>query len=222
MRVLHFLPYYVVGLYVQEEQLNAIRYPRTVGILGILLTFAVCLNVDPSLLGHVYSVPSWEVVPHLVFFLQYMLCGIEAISVILLFRSFRHPLFPYGHTDSTLAIYEWHWPVIGMITWGHIPFTSSPFPHFSDPSLLVLMAQKWHPLTSFFAAHALSYLICVVLGSKMFWSWVRPISDPDCASLFVRPNGNDAKPKYQKVSGTETGALEKGLCFDLEKGVLSS
>jgi hypothetical protein len=185
MRVLHYLPYYVTGLYFDEKLLNAIPRPRLVGFLGVVVTMLVCLQVDAKYLGHAYFVPSWEVFPHVVFFWQYLLCGSEILSVILIFRSVAFPLFPYGHSNSTLAIYEWHWPIVGMITWGHLPFSSVNMPGMSSPSLFLYMATHFSPVWTLVFTHVLAYGLCVALGSTLVWRLVRPISDPDCGFIFV-------------------------------------
>eukprot|EP00977_Amphora_coffeiformis_P018326 scaffold6420_cov168-Amphora_coffeaeformis.AAC.4 len=219
MRVLHFLPYYVVGLYCEEKHLNSIRRPRLVGVVGILSTFAICVLVDPSTLGHVYFVPSWELTPHLVFFLQYVLCGAEVLSVILLFRSISSPVFPYSHANSTLAIYEWHWPVVGTITWGEVPFTHANLPLFSNASPFIFIARQCHPMLTLLLAHLFAYAICICLGSTAFWRLVRHISDPECGGCFVSSmDGNlNTKPNKDMYCCTEK-LLKKQECFDPEKG----
>lgn len=184
MRLLHFLPYFVAGLFFDERHLNAVPRPRLVGGLGVVCTMIVCVQVDSRYLGHAYFVPSWEVFPHIVFFLQYLLCGIEVLAVMLVLRSIAFPLFPYGHPNSTLAIYEWHWPIVGMITWGQIPFSSTVLPGISNPSLFLSMATHLPPWLTLVFSHCLAYCICVVLGSRGFWRFVRPISDPDCGFMF--------------------------------------
>jgi hypothetical protein len=222
--VLHFLPYYVLGLYCQERHLDSIRRPRVLGVAGIVLTSMICLQADKQFLAHVYLVESWEVSAHLHFFLQYLLCGVEVISVIFLVRSIRKPIFPFSHGSSTLAIYEWHWPIVNLITWGSIPFTAINIPGVSEPSLFMYMAKNWHPLFTFFAVHGLAFLICIGLGSERFWRLVRPISDPNCTRLFVpQPqsssdddNNNNSKSRNkaehdaQEDYETQT-LLEKGM-----------
>ena len=207
MRVLHFLPYYVVGLYCEEMHLNSIRRPRLVGVVGILLTFSVCVLVDASYLEHVYFVPSWELTPHLVFFLQYILCGAEVLSVVLLFRSFTSPIFPYTHANSTLAIYEWHWPIIGMISWNEIPFTHTDLP--IKPSFFIFLAQHCHPVLTVLLGHVLAYTICVCLGSNAFWRVVRHVSDPYCRGFFVSFTDFISNPKPEKDKCFETDCLLK-------------
>ena len=220
MRVLHFLPYYVGGLYFEEKYLNAIRYPRLVGAAGILSTLVICFQVDPNHLGHVYFVSSWKVFPHLLFCFQYLLCGIEIISSILLMRSISVPIFPFGHASSTLAIYEYHWPVVGILTWGKVPFTEIDIPGLSDPSQFVALAKHWHPLTTLFASHVISYFICVALGSTWFWRWVQPVSDPDCRFLFATANARDPTIAKADDSLPAVSFGKNGGCFDIESGPL--
>ena len=219
MRVLHFLPYYVAGLYCEEKHLNSIRQPRLVGAVGVMLTFTICLLVDPSALGHIYFVPSWELTPHLVFFLQYILCGAEVLSVVLLCRSIVSPIFPYTHANSTLAIYEWHWPIVGMISWGQAPFTSIEMPSISNPSLFVSIVQSSDCTTTLLLAHVLSFAICIFLGSPVFWQIVRHISDPNCDGLFVSliDDNLNTKPEKENYSDRKR-MLKKQVSSDLEKG----
>ena len=222
MRVLHFLPYYVAGLFCEEKHLNSIRHPRLLGKFGILLTFGICVQTDPSYLGHVYFVSSWDVLPHLVFFLQYLLCGAEVLSVILLVRSISVPLFPFGHSNSTLAIYEWHWPIVGMLSWGLVPFTAIKIPGIPDPAIMVFLAKQFHPLLALAGAHIISYVICVALGSKRFWRLVRCISDPDCQRLFVSSGEDDTESRCRNCLDMVSLLHEKSVSFDLENGPMET
>lgn len=221
MRVLHFLPYYVAGLYCEEKHLNSIRHPRFVGSMGILSTLAICFRTAPQYLGHVYFASSREVMPHVVFFLQYLLCGVEVLSVILVVRSIAFPLFPFGHSNSTLAIYEWHWPIVGLVSWGQVPFTAIKIPSMSNPAMMVFVAKHMHPLLSIVAAHVVAYGICVALGSTSFWRLVRPISDPDCRSLFVPSTHEDCLGiRHQQSNCLDMVTLldGKSVSFDMEDG----
>lgn len=116
-----------------------------------------------------------------------------------------------------MAIYEWHWPIVGVITWGQIPFTQTNLP--INRSLFIYIAQHCHPMLTLVLTHALAYAICVCLGSTVFWRLVRHISDPDCGGFFISSMDDTLNTKPEKDKHRDTQKLpRKEVCFDPEKG----
>ena len=105
---------------------------------------------------------------------------------------------------------------MGILTWGKVPFTEIDIPGISDPSQFVAMAKHWHPLTTLFALHVISYFICVALGSTWFWRWVQPVSDPDCRFLFATANARDLTIAKADDSLPAASFGKNGGCFDIE------
>lgn len=181
-RVFHFFPYYVAGLTCDATTLSSIRRPRLLGVLGIGVTFLFTCLAPESFLGHIYFQETWNLGYHLMFWVQYALCGSILLSVILLVTKISIPLFPFSHTSSTLAIYIYHWQFL-MVLDGKCPF-SSVVCFGQNPSPLEQIMEYFSPVSAIFVLHVLSYVSCVAIGSKQFWKLVQPISNPDYAWLF--------------------------------------
>lgn len=185
MRVLHFLPYYVAGLYCEERWINSIHRPRLVGFCGLVLTLVFYMVTPDILQGTIYFVHSFKVMPHLHFFLQYMIVGVHVLSVILLLRIVPAPLFPFSHPNSSLAIYEWHWTLANIHSWGNFPYT---YKQVLNPSPVRYTLDRFPPWLAVLMFHVLAYCVCAVLGSTFFWRLCRHMSDPSFPGLFRVPN----------------------------------
>jgi hypothetical protein len=181
IRVLHFLPYYVAGLLCDERHLDSIPRPRYVGSFGVFLTLTTCFRIDEGHLGHMFSLWTWDLESHFWFLFQYVLCGSAVVSVILLVKAIPVPLFPYSHSNSTLAIYEWHWPLAGILAWGQIPYTNIKL---AGPSIVQLILNELPPLPAMIIVHIICYVICVALGSAPGWRFLRFVSEPNCKTFF--------------------------------------
>jgi hypothetical protein len=190
MRVFRFFPFYVAGLIVDKSVMDRIPRPTLLGAGGVVLTMFVAFVFEDSndLLGITYSISSWTVQAHLIFLFQYVYAALAVISVILLVRQIRIPLLPWSHSNSTLAIYVWHWYVLTLILFGKCPFAND-----------IVVVERWplmdflktygrrHPILAIASMHVMSYIICVVLGSRFFWSIIRRITDPDLSWIFRKP-----------------------------------
>jgi len=220
MRVFFFFPYYVAGLYCHEATFQRLvvgfgrccgmiptcntnkatesqldKMSRIMGVFGIFGTIVIC-QVVPNIddLSWVYSMDTFHWRPHLIFVLHYILAGTATVSTILVLKTIRIPLFPYGHGNSTLAIYEWHWPLATYWGWGNLPYTEINVTNWS--SLVHRCFTNLSPLTAALAVHLLCYGICIVLGHRMVWDKaLRFACDPDwlCKPLF----GVQQPPKHQ-------------------------
>ena len=158
------------------------------GVLGVFLTLAICILIDSNdtrywLTG--YHVSTWDVVSHLWFFAKYLLCGTEILSVLLLLRTVNVPLFPVMHSNSTLAIYEWHWPLVTLLTWGDLPYTEISYLRKNQSSVIVQMLASLPPLLAFVSAHVLVYAICCMLGNNFAWRLLQYVSAPQSGQLLL-------------------------------------
>lgn len=215
MRLFHFFPYYVSGLYVDECTLQRLiagigrrlgmtsntKHPsssmtvpagahadtisRIVGCCGVAVTIIICQLVDRSDLGWMYGIESYEVRPHLIFLLQYLVAGTAVVSVIMLVKTIREPLFPFCHGSSTLAIYEWHWVFANFLAWGNLPFSDITIVMSSGDSFVQYCFSHLPPLLAALVVHIVCYLICVVLGNRLVWdALLRYVCEPNCQWLF--------------------------------------
>ncbi|CAB9510250.1 expressed unknown protein [Seminavis robusta] len=200
MRLFYFFPYYVAGLYCTEETWNTLirqscriggvkskqvdRCSRFLGGLGIILTLLICQVVPREHLGWKYTIDTYALQPHLVFLFQYLLAGAAVVSVILVVKTVRVPLFPFGHSNSTLAIYEAHWPVANLLAWGTLPYTAIST---TNTSAIQWCFSDLSPVPTLLCVHLICYLICVALGSRLMWDrLLRHACDPQwiCRWLF--------------------------------------
>lgn len=203
MRLFFFFPFYVAGLYCNEETWNElILFPcrlcklepnritssldhlaRFWGCIGIGVNVIVCQLVPRDDLGWQYSIDTYQWRPHLVFFSQYLLAGSAIISVIMVVKTIQSPLFPFGHGNSTLAIYEGHWPVANWLAWGNLPFTDISA---TNTSWVQHGFSQLPPIPAVLGVHVVCYLICVGLGSRLVWNRaLHHVCDPQWACRWL-------------------------------------
>eukprot|EP00529_Nitzschia_sp_RCC80_P024661 CAMPEP_0113504704 /NCGR_PEP_ID=MMETSP0014_2-20120614/34868_1 /TAXON_ID=2857 /ORGANISM="Nitzschia sp." /LENGTH=448 /DNA_ID=CAMNT_0000399853 /DNA_START=96 /DNA_END=1439 /DNA_ORIENTATION=- /assembly_acc=CAM_ASM_000159 len=195
MRIFRFFPFYVAGLVTDKSTLDRVRRPVTSGVLGIALSmiFAVAVEDPNHFLGIYYAIPSWSIWDHTVLLFQYVYAGIIVVSVILIVKEIKvSSLLPWSHSNSTLAIYVWHWQLLTLIVYGNVPFgvnlslTNGKWPVME----YMKSVGRTHPVLAIVSLHVLSYAICVVLGSQLFWKIIRPITDPDISFVFRKRNSS--------------------------------
>jgi len=207
MRLFYFFPYYVGGLYCDETvwhrliiwfrrfficrrkadglsyqvSLNELdRAGRTIGCCGIILTLWICQVIPRDHLAWIYSIDNYYWLPHLIFGLQYIGAGTAVAAIILVVKTIPFPILPFGHSNSTLAIYEVHWPFANFIAWGNLPYTGITVTWLS---LVQYCFSRLPPLPAVIAVHLVCYGICVVLGNRILWEkTVRHVCDPEWAS----------------------------------------
>lgn len=200
MRLFRYFPYYVMGLSTSNVALDKLPRPRILGTLGVTMTFFFCwvISEKTKYLSLTYTGISWSWEPHFILLLQYVLSALLVLSVILLVRQISYPLFPFFHSQSTLAIYSWHWFVLPPILWGKYPFSDIEIYH-GRPLMELLQRWRDHPMIAIILLHVTSYTICALLGSKFAWNMLRHISDPNCEWMF-----RNAFAKEQSLSRKTT------------------
>jgi hypothetical protein len=190
MRVFRFFPFYVAGLVTEKSAINRIPRQTTIGFVGVILTLYIAFIIEDSdrVLGIFYAIPSWAISDHAVLLFQYFYAGSVVISVILLVKQIKIRLLPWSHSNSTLAIYVWHWQLLTLVVYGKCPFTNDVSLTSGWPVMDFLRHYgDKHPILAIVCLHVVAYVICVVLGSRAFWTIVRRIIDPDISSLFQKP-----------------------------------
>lgn len=184
MRIFRYFPYYVLGLTMNRASLDRVPRPTLVGSLGLTLSFLFSWTPnDKKYLELSYVDYPWSWEPHLILLLQYAISTANVLSVVVLVRQISFPLFPSFHSQSTLAIFCWHWHLLQPILWGKYPFSEMSF-YQGWPLIEFLQKMKHHPITAILFLHVLAYVICAVLGSKIAWKVFRHVSDPDCEWMF--------------------------------------
>ena len=199
MRFFRYFPYFVAGLVLDTSVLDRIQRPILWGSMGVASTIllTICLEASTQRILFVvqYFDMDWSLQSLGVLTFQYIYSAALVLSTILLVRQCTVPLFPFGHANSTTAIYSWHWRVLDFVMWGQIPFSQSE--HDWTPGAPVLDYFKsctsskslfldplHHPLVAIVLLHVGSYCICVALGSKWAWQGFRYVNDPNCDWMF--------------------------------------
>ncbi len=192
MRIFRYFPYYTLGLSMSNASLDKVPRPTIVGSFGVTLSFIFCwmVNDKNKYLGLSYSNYPWSLEPHLILLFQYVTCSAVVLSVVLLVRQISFPLFPFFHSQSTLAIYSWHWYVLSPWLWGKYPFSDIEFCH-GWPLMEFLQKLKHHPIVAILLLHVMTYVICALLGSHYAWKMLRHVSDPDCQWMFRITSSTD-------------------------------
>ena len=194
MRLFRFFPYYVAGVITDKTMFENIPKPMLTGLVGVTMTLLASMLVQDKdkYLGIAYDI-DWDMETHVIFFLQYVFCGIIVVSVILLVRQISVPLFPFSHANSTLAIYVWHWHLMAPLLWGNYPLSDTPF---VNQRPLMTWMQSLHPLIGIVLAHLIAYGICILIGSQFVWTILRMISDPDCQWMYRKDKHSKAKETH--------------------------
>jgi len=218
MRLFRFFPYYVAGLVIDKSVLddsNTIlsKHQTMMGLGGVLVTFGASwiLAEDESnrFLGLAYFDVGWDWQLHLIILFQYCFCAVLVLSVVLLVRQIPFQLFPFTHSNSTLAIYVWHWQCLKPLLWGALPFSDENFDNLfsfggSKPFMRWMQDMSDYPLLAILIAHAVSYIICMAIGSIYAWRLFRYISAPDCEWMF--------RTTYSKEFLTTEDNKKNGCC----------
>jgi hypothetical protein len=174
------------------------------------ITLVLCQIVPRDYLGWTYSIDNYEWQPHLIFVLQYLLAGSAVVSVIMFVKTIPFSLFPGGHGNSTLAIYEWHWPVANFLAWGNLPFTGI---NITANSFVQYCFSHWSPFLAVFMAHAICYGVCFVLGSRTLWDKaLRYVCDPQWACRWLFPKQTvDADAANNRSNSSHKGQVKSSL-----------
>jgi hypothetical protein len=207
MRVFYFFPYDVAGLYWIEGAFQGLvqrvhrlvggraesvqvsyyldRATRRIGCIGIIGTLLVCQVAPRDQLGWMYTIENNQSWPHVVFVTRYLLAGVAVVSFILVVETIPFPLFPFSHGNSTLAIYEAHWPVANWLAWANLPYTGISV---MSTSLVQHCFASLSPIPADLGIHLVCYLVCVALGSQVVWNVVlRHVCDPQWARRYLFP-----------------------------------
>jgi hypothetical protein len=209
MRIFRYFPYYVLGLTMNNASLDMVPSPTIVGFLGVTLSFLFSwtLHDKNKHLGLSYTCYSWSLEPHLILLLQYALCASMVLSVILLVRQISFPIFPFFHSQSTLAIYSWHWYVLPPLLYGKYPFSEMNL-YQGWPLMEFLQQMKHHPIVAILFLHVTAYVVCAILGSKLAWKVLSRISDPDCGWMFRNVPSEMDQPVLRKTTMSRDNLLK--------------
>ena len=167
------------SLTVQRE----ITISRCLGFFGICLTLLISCFVDSSnvtdLSWKMQIKSTLDVRSQVIFFLHYLYAGFGVLSFIIFFKTINFSLFPFGHTYSTLAIYEWHWVVVNFFKVGTLPYSDKVVRNEDNQAFLPYMYSKY-PWGAGLIFHVIAYCICLFLGSKWLWNTVglKHVCDP--------------------------------------------
>lgn len=176
MRLFHFFPYYVGGLICDESMLNVPK-PNIVGWVGIALAIGISISLPDEYQVNIYFIQNLDLANTAVFFLQYVFCSIGFLSILIMVKRVEKPIFPWSHKDSTLAIYMWHWHIVGLITGGLCPFTEINC--FDYPTPIVRMMRSLPPIVAIIELHCLAIALCILLGSNWAWMVLRAVTVPN-------------------------------------------
>jgi hypothetical protein len=226
MRLFYFFPYYVAGLYFTDGAFHCLvqrvyrlvgvraesvqlssdldRAGRRIGCIGIIITLLACQIVPREHLGWMYNIDNYHLWPHVVFVMQYLLAGVALVSVILVVKTIPFPLFPFSHGNSTLAIYEAHWPVANWLAWANLPYTGISV---ASTSLVQHCFASLSPIPAVMGIHLVCYLVCVALGSQVVWNvMLRSVCDPQWACKYIFPTTHpgakeESEPCSSQVHG---------------------
>ena len=204
MRVFRYFPYYVAGLLCDPQSIDRIPHPTMFGSMGVFIAlyYACVVEESEKYLFLNYTDFGLSLENHIILAFQYGYCTMLVLSVILLIKQIPFPLFPFGHSSSTLAIYVWHWQIARSFQYGVFPYTET---HFYDGSPVAdLMRKSKHPLIGIILLHIYSYITCLILGSRLMWRMVRHITDPDCRWLFQVVKPTDHHGEEEVVEFTTT------------------
>jgi hypothetical protein len=215
MRLFRYFPFYMAGLLLDKGVLDRVPKPLFWGSAGVTITlFFAYLVPDPeSIFSIQYFDYDWSIRLHAILLFHYIYSAIVVVSILLMIRPLNFSLFPFGHANSTLAIYTWHWKVLEVMLWGYLPFSRGKVQLFESKPAFDYVQQSTsnkilshnHPFMAILLLHLLSYFICIVLGSTWAWNLFRYVNDPNCEVLFVRDqNGShDANENVPLLNGTE-------------------
>lgn len=209
-RVTFFLPFYVAGLYCDKQRLaqKHQKIYQIFGMIGVASTLGICQVVDRDWLGWKYHIASWSLKPHLVLLFQYGLAGVAVWSIILVLWPTKTRLLPFGHSESTLAIYLGHWPIAGLVAWGDLPFAKLKI---TQQSLMFRIVYHHAPIVTVLSAHIISWSVCLLLGSKVAWSYLLQfVFDPKWLSrrlLLTKCDDDDSIDNAATNSGNEASPL---------------
>jgi hypothetical protein len=230
MRLFRYYPFYLAGLLLDKGALDRVPKPVLWGTLGATTTFIfACLVPDPeSIFSIQYFDFDWSIRIHAILLFQYIYSAIVVVSVLLLCRPITFSLFPCGHANSTLAIYTWHWKVLEVVLWGHLPFSqgkvqlleSKPAFYYLQNSTSNNIFSPKHPFMAVLFLHVLSYFICFALGSTWAWNLFRYINNPYCDFLFHRNEKGSGEPieivELSGVKDRKDGNIDK---YDFESAL---
>ena len=169
------------------------RASRLLGLAGTLFTLLISLLAPLDTFNWQYSIDTYDWKPHLFLLIQYLYCGTAVVSIILFFKTFQFPLFPFGHNSSSLATYEWHWVFADFLAWGKIPFTGI---FIFKTSLVQYMFTRMTPLPAILGIHLVCYIVCAAVGSRCAWKCVlRHLCYPQWIAPWIFPKASPDEPR---------------------------